>query len=552
MRIGESSRSDVIAGLSVAGLLLPEAVAYAGIAGLSPARAIFAAISGCLAYALIGRSRFAIISPTSSSAAILAAALSALHGGARDAGQIATLIVLISGICFVAAWALRLGALTGFISRPVLRGFAFGLAITIVVKQLPTVVGITVPAQDLFHLVVGLAVASARWNILSIALGGGALALLLTLRRVPQLPGALIVLAIGSGLSAAVRLPGVLLVGPIDMSLTWPALPPYSWALYSRAVQFTLPLVLILFAESWGTMRSLALRHGDSLAAGRELGALGLANIASAAVSGMPVGAGFSVGNASEGAGASSRLTAVAAAFGLVLLIAAAGPLVARLPATILAAVVIAALVHALDPAPIVQLWRLRRDVVVAVSAALAVLSFGVLNGMLIAVVLSLAAMLRRLAIPHVARLGRLGDSHDYVDVETHPEAVAPPDVVIWRAAEPLFFANAERVLAAIAAGSAAYRMLIVSLEESADLDSTALEALIEFDDSAAKRGVRVQLARAHDRVRDLLACAGADELEGRTSYSVEDAVIAVRKAGHGSRLDASADSTHKALVTKG
>jgi MFS superfamily sulfate permease-like transporter len=195
----------------------------------------------------------------------------------------------------------------------------------------------------------------------------------------------------------------------------------------------------------------------------------------------------------------------------------------------VLAAVVVAALIHALDPAPIVELWRLRRDVVVALSAAIAVLAFGVLNGMLIAIVLSLAALLRRFATPHVARLGRLGTSHDYVDIQRHPEAVAPSDVVIWRAAEPLFFANAERVLTAITTGSGDCRLVIVSLEESADLDSTALEALIEFDASAAKRGVRVQLARAHDRVRDLLTRAGADELAARTSFSVDDAVDAVR-----------------------
>jgi len=538
LKVGVPSHGDFIAGLSVAGLLLPEAVAYAGIAGLSPARAIFAAIAGCLAYVLIGRSRFAIVSPTSSSAAILAAALAALHESANDPGQIATLVVLISGICFVAASTLRLGALTGFISRPVLRGFAFGLAITIVVKQLPTIVGVPVPTGNFFDLLIGLGIAFPRWSMLSVALGSAALALLLALRRIPKLPGALVVLALGVGVSAAMRLPGVTLVGPINMTLTQPALPPYSWELYSRVVQFTLPLVLILFAESWGTMRALALRHGDSLVAGRELGALGLANLASAAVSGMPVGAGFSVGNASEGAGAASRATAVAAALGLALLIAAAGPLVARLPAPVLAAVVVAALVHALDPAPIVQLWRLRRDAVVALSAASAVLAFGVLNGMLIAIVLSLAAFLRRFATPNVARLGRLGTSHDYVDIQRHPEAVAPSGIVIWRAAEPLFFANAERVFAAITTGSRDCHLVIVSLEESADLDSTALEALIEFDASAAKRGVRVQLARAHDRVRDLLTRAGADELAARTSFSVDDAVDAVRGPGGPYRVE--------------
>ena len=524
------ARGDIVAGLSVAGLLLPEAVAYAAIAGLAPARALVAAVAGCLTYTIAGRSRFAIVSSTSSSAAILAATLAALPGTAADRSALVTLVVVLTGGCFVAARLFNLGGLTGFIARPVLRGFALGLAITIILKQLPTVAGVTIPARDLFHLLTELLAAAPRWNLVSIALGGTALILLLALRQFPKVPGALIVLMLGIGVALTFPLPGVAQVGAIDIALALPTLPRFSWALYSRAAQFTLPLVLILFAESWGTMRALALRHGDSLDPNRELGALGLANLASAAVSGMPVGAGFSVGNASEAAGASSRVTGVVAAVGLVALIVAAAPQVGRLPTPVLAAVVIAALVHALDPAPLIRLWRLRRDGVVALAAALAVLAFGVLNGMLIAILLSLAALVRRLATPHLVQLGRLGDSHDYIDLMRHSDAVAPVGVAIWRPAVPLFFANAERIFAAITAASSDARALIVSLEESADLDSTALDALIEFDAATAKRGVRLQLARTHDRVRDLLRRAGATGLTARTSYSVDDAVQTISK----------------------
>ncbi len=525
-----ATRNDIVAGLSVAGLLLPEAVAYAAIAGLTPAHALWATVAGCLTYAMVGRSRFAIVSSTSSSAAILAATLAALPGGAADRSALATLVVVLTGGCFLAARLLSLGGLTGFIARPVLRGFALGLAITIIIKQLPAVVGVTVPAHDLFHLLIGLAASASRWNFVSIALAATALIVLLVLRRFPRLPGALIVLLLGIGSALVVPLPGVAQVGTIDIALALPTLPRFSWALYSRAAQFSLPLVLILFAESWGTMRALALRHGDSLDPNRELGALGLANLASAAVSGMPVGAGFSVGNASEAAGASSRVTGIVAALGLVALIVVAAPQVAKLPTPVLAAVVIAALVHALDPTPLIRLWRLRRDGVIALAAALAVLAFGVLNGMLIAILLSLAALVRRLATPHLAQLGRLGDSHDYVDLLRHDNAVAPVGVLIWRPAVPLFFANAERVFAAITAASSEARALVVSLEESADLDSTALDALIEFDAATTKRGVRLQLARTHDRVRDLLRRAGATGLAARTSYSVDDAVEAISK----------------------
>ena len=156
-------------------------------------------------------------------------------------------------------------------------------------------------------------------------------------------------------------------------------------------------------------------------------------------------------GDASEAAGAASRATAIVGALGLGLLIAFAAPLIALLPEPVLAAVVIAALVHALDPAPLVRLWQLDRDQYVALGAAAGVLLLGVLDGMLVAIALSLAALIRRLASPHVARLGRLGGGHDFVDLARHPEAVSPPGIAIWRPAEPLFFANAERILAFIA-----------------------------------------------------------------------------------------------------
>jgi MFS superfamily sulfate permease-like transporter len=526
-------KEDLIAGLSVAGLMLPEAVAYAGIAGLPPQRAIFAGIAGCLAYAIVGRSRFAIVSPTSSSAAILAATLAAMPGSVAEKMTLASIVVGLTGILFLLAAAARLGSFTGFISRPVLRGFAFGLAITIIVRQLPILLGSPATGADIFRLAAHLVTGIAGWTPASVATGGVALVALLLLRRFPAIPGAFLVLVAGIAASYFLALPhhGVAVVGTIDMIPAWPALPSLGWQDYSRLGQFTLPLVLILFAESWGTIRALALRHGDPVDADRELGALGVANIASMVVQGMPVGAGFSAGAASEAAGAATRATGIVAAIGLALLIAVAAPLIAQLPQPVLAAVVIAALTHALDPTPLVRLWRLDRDQYVALGAAAGVLVLGVLNGMLVAILLSLVALLRRLATPLVARLGRLGQTHDYVDLARHPDAVAPAGIAVWRPTTPLFFANAERVLAYIAIktrGNAATRAIVVSLEESFDLDSTALDALIEFDTTMQAAGIRVQLARVHDRARDLLAASDATDLQTRSSYSVDDAVAAL------------------------
>ncbi len=530
-------RADLIAGISIAGLMLPEAVAYAGIAGLGPGRAVLAAIAGCFVYALAGRSRFAIVSPTSASAAILAAALSAVDADATTRDALATVAVAMTGGLFLIAAMLRLGGLTGFIARPVLRGFAFGLAITIILRQLPALVGVPIAAPDIFRLAGRLLAAAPVWHMASLATGLVALAALLALRRIPGLPGAFLVLVAGVAASRWLDLPAhnVATVGTIDMRIAWPNLPAMSLATVSHLGQTVFPLVLILFAESWGTMRALALRHGDTLNPDRELDALGFANLAAAAVQGMPVGAGFSAGSASEAAGAASRATAFVAAIGLAVLILIARAPIAYLPQPVLAAVVIAALTHALDPRPILALWKIDRDQYIAIGAALGVLLFGVLDGMLIAIALSIAALIRRLATPHLIELGQLDGGHSYIDMVRHPEATRPAGIAIWRPAEPLFFANAERVLGQLynRLPENGVTTLVLSLEESTDLDSTALEALIEFDRRVAARGIALWLARVHDPIRDLLTAKGARDLVRHSYYSVDDAVTAARKEAH-------------------
>lgn len=521
-------RRDLLTGLGLAGLLLPEAVAYAGMAGLAPGRAIVAAVAGALAYAVVGRSRYAVIAPTSSSAAILGAALIGLSAeGLGDKGAAATALVVMTGLIFAALGAFRLGSLAGFISRPVLRGFAMGLAVTIMARQLPHLLGISVPGAPMWRLLGEIAMALPRTNWPSLLLGLGALAALLALRRAPRWPGSLMV--IGGGLLLGWWLDpaawGVALVGQV--ALTWPdfALPPL--ALLPRLAQIAAPVALILFAESWGTMRSLALQNGDRVDANRELSALGLANLAAGLAQGMPVGAGFSAANANASAGAQSRWAAIVAALALLGLALFAAPAIGRIPEPILAAVVIAALTHALHPAPIRRLFQIRRDGWVAVAAAVGALALGVLNGMLAAIALSIAMLLYDLAHPSISTLGQVGDSHDYVDIARHDDARVPANIALFRPNAPLFFANAESVLNLIAARAAASGapVVVLSLEESNDLDATAIDALGEFVLDRAQHGQRVLLARAHDRVRDVLVVAGMAQLAQDSTFSVADAV---------------------------
>lgn len=527
-----AARSDIPAGLAVAGLLIPEAIAYAAIAGLAPVHALVAAIIGMTVYAFAGQSRFAIVAPTSSSAAVLAAGLATMApGDAATRAAMAMAVVGMAGLIFVLAGVLRLGMLATFVSRPVLRGFAFGLAVSIVIRQLPLIAGVSVDATNPLLRLAGLIGAAGRWNLADVTIGLAAIAGLFGLKRWASIPAAFFVLALGIAISFAIDLPGhgVALVGPVSLTLERPTLPHFSQGEWLRLGNIALPLALIVFVESWGTARTLALRHGDMIEPSRELRALGIANLLSGVSGGLPVGAGFSASSANEAAGSTSRVSGAMAAFALTALALLVGPLIARIPEPALAAVVIAALAHALDPRPILRLWRIDRDQIIASAAAIGVLLFGVLNGMLIAVALSVIALVRRLATPEIATLGQLGASHNYVDVARHPEARIEPGILIVRPGEPMFFANAERILSTVeqqAARSNAH-FLVLSLEESGDLDSTALDALAESAARLAASGRTLTLARMKDPVHDLLIVAGGplEALAKRGTRSVADAV---------------------------
>ena len=530
---------DILAGLSVAGLLVPEAVAYAGIAGLAPGRALIAGVAGGLVYAAVGRSRLAVVSATSSSASILAAALGSLVAvpqlhGALSPDALATAMTLMVAVMFVGMGLFRLGGLAGFVSRPVLRGFALGLAATIIIRQLPHLVQIHAPGGSIAAVLAGVVLALPQWHWPSLALGLAALAGLLVLRRVPGLPATLIVMAAGIAAGAVANHAGLTIatVGPTPLNL--PALVlPADPALWGRIAQLAAPLTLIIFAESWGTIRNLALAGGDKIDSNRELTAIGLANGAAALLQGMPIGAGFSIGSANAAAGGRSRLAGATAAVATLLLVLLAGPLIARIPEAVLAAVVIAALVHALNPAPVLRLFRLRRDHWIALAAALGVIFLGVLNGMLAAIALSLAQLLYVWSHPAISELGRIGDGHDFVDLGRHDAALRLDHIAIYRPNAPLFFANAEGALRSIAEAAARQKaqVLVLSLEESDDLDATAIDALHEFAELLATRGCRLILARAHDKVRDVLAAAGMADLAEGAGFSVADAVAKAQSA---------------------
>ena len=512
-------RFDLLAGLSIAGLLLPESIAYSSIAGLAPQHALFAAIVGMMVYAAAGRSRFAIVAPTSSSAAILGGAIATVvaEAGPDQREALAAGAVCLCGLFFVIAGAARLGRLSNFISRPVLRGFAFGLAITIVARQAPVMLALHGVSGNPFQIVLALAQRWRDWNMASLAIGATAFVALIALRRFPALPAAFAVLVAGIALSMSMDLAalGVHLVGPIDIVPFKPGLPNLAWREWTRLGEVAAPLFLIVYAESWGSMRNMALRHGETLDSNRELLALGAATIASGLIRGMPVGAGISATSANEAAGARSRLASLTAAAAMAALVAVGSSYIAKLPEPILAAVVIAALLHALDPAPLARLWKIDRDQYIALAAALGVMILGVVDGMLVAVALSIAATLERMATPKLLPLGRLRDTHDFVEA-SNSEAVLDPRIDVLRPSQPLFFANAETVFAEVARrvdANPKVRAIILSLEETTSLDSTALDGLIECHQRLQSSGRRLYLARVKQSIIDTLIAAGETHL---------------------------------------
>ena len=527
---------DALAGLSIAGLLLPEAVAYAGIGNLPPQAGVIALLAGLLVYAVLGTSRFAIVSATSSSAAVLAATVGGSAGAGGGTGAqlaLAAALVAATGVLFVLAGAARLGGMSDFVSKPVLRGFAFGLALTIAIKQLPAILVVHARYADAPRIAYDLLRQAPHWNLYSTAVGAVALAVLFALGRRARIPATLVVIVLGIGLGYWIDWArwGITVVGTIDLHDIHVGLPSFGRTQWLQTGELAFALMLILYAESYGSIRSFALKHGDTVSANRDLVALGGANLLSGLLQGMPVGAGYSASSANEAAGAQSRWAGLCAALVVGLIVTFALPQLSRTPEPVLAAIVIYAVSHSLHPDVFRPYWVWRRDRLIVVAALAAVLLLGVLHGLLVAIGASLLLTLRNLSEPMVSVLGRLRESHDFVDMSAHADAVPIEGVVILRPEVPLFFANAERVFskarALVAAQTGHPHTVMLSLEETPDVDGTAIEALLIFAAELRARGLRLVLARLKPRALAALSRAadGTLPLEALRELSVDECV---------------------------
>jgi sulfate permease, SulP family len=541
-------RGDVVAGLTVWAVLVPEALAYASIAGVSPVVGLYAAPGALLLYAAFGSSRHLVTGPMSATAALSAAAVADV-ATPNSAGFLAhtTALAITTGFLALVAGLLRLGFLASFISEPVLKGFIIGLALTIVVGQLPELFGVEKGSGNFFEKLWDLLTRLGQTSGTTLAVGLASLALVLGLRRLaPVVPGSLVAVLAGILSVALLGLDrhGVEIVGQIDSGLPAFGLPGVKAADYLALAPAAAGIMLVGFAEGLGAAKTYAAAHHYEVDANRELLGLGAANLGSGLSSGMVVNGSLSKTAVNGSAGARSQVSGlVVAALTVVTLLFLTG-LFENLPKATLAAVVIAAVIELIDFPALAALYRIatrqlrgiygiaaRPDFIAAVAALAGVLVFDTLPGLFIGVVVSLLLLVYRASRPHVAVLGQVpGVPGQYGDVARHPENLPEPGIALLRVEGGLFFANADTVRAAVRAHAAAQgtRVVVLDAETAPYIDVSAAHMLVQLTADLGRQGVELVIARDIGQVRDILRRAEGEAALPRAYPSVQAAVDAV------------------------
>ena len=512
-------RDDVIAGLALSALLVPVGMGYAEAAGLPAIAGLYATIGALVAYFFVGPSRILVFGPDSALLPLVAAAVVPLSGGdpARSIALAAALAIMAGVLCLGAAVA-RLGFVTDLLSRPIRVGYMNGIALTILVGQLPKLLGFSVDANDVVGGVVGLVQGIAEGEVVPAAalIGGASLALILVLKRFARrIPGVLIAVVLAGLVVVALGLSSELtVVGEVPRGLPAIGLPAVSWSDLVTLFPTALGIALISFADTSVISHAFAARRGERVDADHELAALGVVNVAAGLVGGFASSGSATRTPVAEGAGSRTQVTGLVGAGAILLLLVAVPGLLAPVPTAALAAVVVSAAISLFDIDGLRHLWRLRRSELGLALVAFAVVTlFGALPGIAVAVGLSLLNFIRRAWRPHDAVLGRVANYKGYHDTERHPEARQVPGLVLYRWDAPLFFANAdafrEHALDVVDAAPSPARWLAVSSEPMTDIDTTAADMLEELITELARRGTELHFAELKGHVKDRLQVYG-------------------------------------------
>ncbi|SER22518.1 SulP family inorganic anion transporter [Actinokineospora terrae] len=500
---------DLLAGLSVAALVVPEGMAYAQLAGMPPQTAFSITPVALLLYAVFGTSRQLVIADSATVAVLSAAAVGALAAtGSAEFIALTGALAIVTGLVMALAGVLRLGRFSQFFSESVLTGFVTGLALVIAVKQVPKVLGIEGGGQGFFDRVWLIVRHLGDTHLATLAVGAGCVALMLVVERfLPRVPVALIAVVAGIAVSALLGLDGngVDVVGELPSGLTTPAVPDVSFEDLVTLAGSAAGLALVTFAEAIGPARSLARKHGNTIDPDAELRALGAANIGAGFFRGYPVGASLSKSAANDLAGARSAVSLLTAAVVTAVVALVLTGLFAPLPEAVLGGIVLVAVSRMVKVRQLRRLWRLRRtDFVLAAVALLGVLVLDVLPGLAVAVLVSVVAVIYRAARAGISTLGRGSDGTGLV-----ADGSPVPGVLVVRPDGPVFFANAVAVHEAVIALLGGARTVVIDLESTTDLDVPAADMLSDLHADLSGRGVELRLARAHREVRALLAETG-------------------------------------------
>jgi len=518
----EDLPKDLLAGLVVAVLLVPQGMAYALLAGLPPVHGLYASVVPAVVYALLGTSRHMPVGPPALMALLTFAGVSALAepGSARYV-SLALLLAFMAGAVQLALGLLRAGFVADFLSRPVLSGFVYASAAIIVLGQLGHLLGIDGSGGG--HSTLGAARAlaqnAASADPLALATGLSSLAALFLLPKVlPRLPAPLLVAA---GATAAAWLlgfeaRGVEVVGEVPRGLPPLTFPPFDFEAAEALLPAALAVALVGYVESISVAKAVANREGYGIRPNRELGALGLANLSAAFSSGFPVAGSFSRTAVQHASGARTQLASVVGALAVVLTLLFLTPLFYHLPYPALAAIVLYAVYRLVDPREALNAFRVSAADGAALAATFAVtLLVGVGEGILAGAALSLLAFLRRTAYPELVELGYVEDKEAFLGMRSHPEAKRVPGALVLRFDGPLYYANASFLEDSIEEEARGrregLRLVVLDCRGSDTVDLTAAEALKEVAGRLRDGGVGFALAHAKRPARERLARAGAE-----------------------------------------
>jgi high affinity sulfate transporter 1 len=532
-------RQDLVAGLVLAAILVPQGMAYAELAGLPAVTGLYTTVACLIGYAVFGPSRVLVLGPDSSISPLIFAAITPLLVAGHDPARaiaLAGMLALLVGAIEVGMGLGHLGFVADLLSSEVQVGYMNGLAITIVVGQLPKLFGFSTDADTFREEVKAFFQHLDKTSGVTLGVGLGVLAVLLLLPLVTKRIPAVLVAVVGATVVSAVFAlseHGVATVGALPKGVPVPSLPWTKLSDVGPLVVAAVGITLVSLTDTIATASSFAARRGDEVKPDQEMVGIGVANIAAGFFQGFAISTSGSRTAVAEQSGAQSQLTGVVGAGIVVVLLVFLNSLLADLPQTALAAVVIAAALSLANIGVLRRFWKVRPGaVVLSLVATLGVVVFGVLQGIVIAIVLAVLLFFRRSWWPHGAVLGQVAGHDGWHSVEQHPDAVEPAGVVVYRWEAPLFFANAGEFRRQIRhlARTRDTGWIVLQCEAITDVDVTAAEMLERLDTELNREGIHLAFVELRSRLRQLLLDYGLLEVLDREHFydSMEDALEAI------------------------